>query len=68
MLDRIHLSIGFLQKLYPFPTKKKRPEDRLKWRQLINREAVAKRGICSEHFADGRPTAENPFPTKKSWV
>ena len=21
--------------------------------------------VCSVHFVDGRPTAENPFPTKK---
>ena len=61
--------------------KSRRPEDevrRLAWRKMINRKAVVggkttdklwdpkeDDRVCSVHFVDGRPTAENPNPTLK---
>ena len=63
--------------MYPFPTELKNPSARGSWRKLINRnvETDSKNvklwdpkkdsRVCSVHFVDGRPTAENPFPTEK---
>ena len=62
--------------LHPFPTEAKKPEIRLKWLQLINREkhSVKKNQlwvpgktarVCSEHFIDGSPTENHPYPTEK---
>ena len=60
-------------KLFPFPTVKKNPEARKNWISLVNRLKPGSRTqsfnpskdsrICSKHFVDGQPTAENPLPT-----
>ena len=63
--------------LFNFPTAKKHPELRLLWCKLVNRAPSdqdnsgqqklwtpgPKSRICSSHFVDGEPTAENPHPT-----
>ena len=63
--------------LFKFPTVKKHPELRLLWCKLVNRAPFdqsnssqpklwtpgSKSRICSSHFVDGEPTAENPHPT-----
>ncbi|KAL5008430.1 hypothetical protein ScPMuIL_014011 [Solemya velum] len=60
-------------KLHPFPTSRKNRELRQQWKVLINRTSAKSRGklwspskdsrVCSDHFVDGAPTAENTFPT-----
>ncbi|XP_070182348.1 uncharacterized protein [Littorina saxatilis] len=62
--------------LHPLPTRKKKPSQRDKWIRLISREDTTADGrhklfspakdarVCSRHFLDGNPTAENPFPTE----
>ena len=60
--------------LHPFPTKKKKPEERQTWKNLINRQDINNKGklwspskysrVCSHHFKDGKPSEENPFPTE----
>ncbi len=61
--------------MFTFPTKKKNPIERDKWITAFDR-ADEKRSwdfkqprpchrVCSDHFVDGRPTAENPTPTLK---
>ena len=57
------------------PTEAKKPEERRKWFQLINRKIVGtsklwvnpphSARVCSDHFVDGSPTAEHPYPTLK---
>ena len=63
--------------LFNFPTVKKHPELRLLWCELVNRAPSdqsnssqsklwtpgPKSRICSSHFVDGEPAAENPHPT-----
>ena len=63
--------------LFNFPTAKKYPELRLLWCKLFNRAPSdrsnssqpklwtpgPKSRICSSHFVDGQPTAENSHPT-----
>ena len=61
-------------RLFAFPTTKRKPEERAKWKHLINR--LEKKGkmklwlpskdsrVCSLHFIDGKPTDEHPFPTE----
>ena len=63
--------------MYPFPTELKNSSAWESWRKLINQnvETDSKNvnlwdpkkdsRVCSVHYVDGRPTAENPFPTKK---
>jgi hypothetical protein len=63
--------------LYNFPTKKKNPDGRKKWIQLLNRSAKSASAsckmwsptkgsrVCSEHFIDGVPSQENLFPSEK---
>ncbi|KAK7109892.1 uncharacterized protein [Littorina saxatilis] len=59
--------------LWTIPTRKKKPAQRDKWKILINRvHPVTTRllspskdqRVCSIHFKDGRPTANNPYPTQ----
>ena len=57
-------------KLFPFPTELKDPEGRLKWAQLVRRKNGNKIWIpkedarlCSEHFVDGKPSEQNPYPS-----
>ncbi|XP_066917038.1 uncharacterized protein [Clytia hemisphaerica] len=60
--------------LFPVPTLKKHPEKRSIWRRNINRLAPGSKNklldpskdarVCSEHFVDGRPTEQHPYPTK----
>jgi hypothetical protein len=57
--------------LYPFPTERKASGLRLQWIKLINRQDTSGKNwvpnydsrVCSKHFVDGKPTAENPNPT-----
>ncbi|KAL4223401.1 hypothetical protein ACF0H5_016872 [Mactra antiquata] len=49
--------------LFPFPTTKKNPESRDKWKRLVGRESGNKlwspskdSRVCSSHFVDGEPT------------
>ena len=61
----------FSFRLYAFPTKLKDPVKRDIWIKLVNRvgsnnklwEPSKDNRICSLHFADGKPTPENPNPT-----
>ena len=54
-------------RLHPFPGKKRKPDERLKWCRLINRKKMngslwspsSKSRVCSEHFNDGCE-----YPTK----
>ena len=68
------LNVGSLCfRLFPFPTSRKNPQDRLKWKQLLNRQIGVRTPklwspgkqsrVCSKHFKDGRPTSEHPYPT-----
>lgn len=65
-------------KLFPFPTLKKNPEMREKWKKMINRvksstskckstselfEPGRDSRVCSFHFIDGHPSVKNPIPT-----
>ncbi|XP_052284007.1 uncharacterized protein LOC127880705 [Dreissena polymorpha] len=58
-------------RLFTFPTKKKNPEQREKWKQLVGRRqgngqlwSPGKDSrVCSDHFTDGEPTINNPLPT-----
>ncbi|WAR01049.1 hypothetical protein MAR_025421 [Mya arenaria] len=57
-------------RLFTFPTVKKNPERREKWKQLIGRKQGSKLWsppkycrVCSRHFVDGEPTLQNPLPT-----
>ena len=59
--------------LFNFPTRMKKPLDRQKWIQLINRSSSSGvklwsprkcSRVCSVHFVDGRSTEENPYPTE----
>ena len=59
-----------LFRLYPFPTLKKDPAKREKWKMLVNRSSNKKlwdpskdSRVCSLHFVDGEPTELNPNPT-----
>ena len=57
--------------LFNFPTRLKKPLDRQKWIQLINRSSGSNKlwspkkssHVCSMHFVDGIPTKQNPYPT-----
>ncbi|CAH1797432.1 unnamed protein product, partial [Owenia fusiformis] len=58
---------------FTFPTEKKNPERRAIWIKLVNRRNVDgtrwvpdySARICSHHFVDGYPSANNPDPTLK---
>ncbi|XP_052271522.1 uncharacterized protein LOC127872201 [Dreissena polymorpha] len=58
-------------RLFTFPTKKKNPEQREKWKQLVGRRQGSGQlwspgkdsRVCSDHFTDGEPTKNNPLPT-----
>ncbi|XP_069116882.1 uncharacterized protein [Argopecten irradians] len=57
-------------KFYPFPTRKKDPKGRRRWLELLRRQDYDPppyHRICSRHFVDGLPTAENPYPTLFSY-
>ncbi|KAK6168589.1 hypothetical protein SNE40_019789 [Patella caerulea] len=56
--------------LFTFPTELKDPEGRQKWTSIVNRKKGNKiwhptsdSRVCSVHFADGNPTAANPYPS-----
>lgn len=53
-------------KLIPFPTERKDPDARKIWASVVNRKnwvpATCSR-ICSDHFVDGEPTHNNPYPS-----
>ncbi|KAK3088554.1 hypothetical protein FSP39_020520 [Pinctada imbricata] len=59
------------KRLFPFPTQKKDREKRERWKQLVGRAGQGKKlwspskdsRICSNHFIDGQPTVDNPYPT-----
>ncbi|XP_077996331.1 uncharacterized protein LOC144449632 [Glandiceps talaboti] len=56
--------------LYPFPTEMKDPEGRHVWTQLVCQNIPSRKHwapsryerVCSKHFKDGMPTAQNPYP------
>ena len=59
--------------LHSFPTNIKKPLQRQKWLQLLNRTKTNSKKlwapgkssrVCSKHFIDGYPTEENPYPTE----
>ncbi|XP_052285025.1 uncharacterized protein LOC127881311 [Dreissena polymorpha] len=58
-------------RLFTFLTKKKNPEQREKWKQLVGRRQGSGQlwspgkdsRVCSDHFTDGEPTKNNPLPT-----
>ncbi|KAH3855468.1 uncharacterized protein LOC127871016 [Dreissena polymorpha] len=57
-------------RLFAFPTKKRAPVEREKWKQLIGRRNGNKlwspskdSRLCCSHFVDGKPTKDNPNPT-----
>ena len=59
--------------LHSFPTKLKKPLQRQKWLQLLNRNKPHSKKlwnpgrsarVCCKHFVDGVPTDENPYPTQ----
>ncbi|XP_052224775.1 uncharacterized protein LOC127840402 [Dreissena polymorpha] len=57
-------------RLFPFPTKFKKPNEREKWKQLVGRRDGTKlwspskdSRICSKHFVEGQPTLQNPYPS-----
>ncbi|XP_053402411.1 uncharacterized protein LOC123548416 isoform X2 [Mercenaria mercenaria] len=59
-------------RLYTFPTENKNPEKREQWKQLIGRHDGKRlwspskdSRVCSDHFIEGEPTCQNPFPTLK---
>lgn len=56
--------------MFTFPTKKKNPERRERWKQLIGRRCGNKlwspskdSRVCSVHFPEGEPTLQSPLPT-----
>jgi len=56
--------------LFTFPTKKKTPDAREKWKQLVGRLDGTKlwspskdSRVCSRHFVEKQPTLQNPLPT-----
>ncbi|XP_045162255.2 uncharacterized protein LOC123527064 [Mercenaria mercenaria] len=58
-------------RLFPFPTKIRKPELRQKWKQLVGRKDGSKlwspskdSRVCSKHFIEGEPTLKNPVPTE----
>ena len=59
--------------LYMFPSMLKNGESRKKWVALMKRQTQKKTAwtpcpsdrVCSDHFVDGIPTPENPFPSLK---
>ena len=60
----------YLFRLFPFPTEKAKPDERLIWRETIDRktgnylwEPSKQSRVCSKHFVDGYPTVTNPRPT-----
>ena len=65
--------ISFSSRLFNFPTNKKKPTERLKWKSLVN-SRKDKSGklwspkkcskVCSLRFIDGEPTEQNPYPTE----
>ena len=61
-------------RLFPIPTKGRNPTGRNIWIKLINRQKIGKRQywepskdsrVCSDHFVDGLPSEDNPYPTQK---
>ena len=57
--------------LHPYPGKKKHNTEWQKWLQLVRRsndyDPKPRHRVCSIHFVDGKPTKENPFPTRFLW-
>jgi len=59
--------------MHPFPTKLRDPDGRERWKEAINRrdphkpwlllEPTVTMRVCSVHFVDSMPTAQNPDPT-----
>lgn len=63
-------NVCFISRLFTFPTKKKNPETRERWKQVVGRQDGNKlwsppkdSRVCSKHFVDSQPTSENPLPT-----
>lgn len=56
---------------HPYPGEKKHNTERRKWLQLVRRsndyDSKPRHRVCSLHFVDGKPTKENPFPTRFLW-
>ncbi|KAL5017912.1 hypothetical protein ScPMuIL_003634 [Solemya velum] len=57
-------------RLFTFPTKKKNPETRERWKEVVGRQDGNKlwsppkdSRVCSKHFVDSQPTSENLLPT-----
>ena len=58
-------------KLFCFPRTLRNSSERCKWVQLLKRETTSKSKwepcnsdrVCSHHFIDGQPSANNPYPT-----
>ena len=61
--------------MFPFPTVKRDPEGRERWKRAVNRPDYHNPGqgllleptqvmrVCSVHFVNGRPTADHPDPS-----
>ena len=74
-LDYCHFTFAdlflIICRLFPFPTQKKARQKRERWKQLVGRAGPGKKlwsppkdsRICSNHFTDGEPTVDNPYPT-----
>lgn len=60
-------------KLYMFPSELRNGDKRKHWVSVMKRETTKKAAwtprpsdrVCSDHFVDGIPTPENPFPSLK---
>ena len=60
-------------KLYMFPSERRNGDKRKHWIAVMKRETNKKTAwaprpsdrVCSDHFVDGIPTPENPFPSLK---
>jgi len=58
--------------LFPFPTERKDPEGRKIWIKYVSKKDTGTgkiwfpkehSRICSDHFVDGKPTIEHPYPS-----
>ena len=65
--------LNIIFRLFPWPTEKKKPDVRMRWRKAINRAVPGKKThhlwdpspssrVCSRHFVDGEPTSNHADP------
>ena len=69
-LNQAELSVFIWERLFPFPTNKRNPERRERWKQLIGRKSgdqlwypLKDSRMCSQHFVNSEPSLDNPLPT-----